>query len=397
MKKIFLLLFICFTFGAHSQTNPSSQTFVLVHGAWHGGWCWQDVSRILRADGNLVYTPTLSGLGEHKNTPADAVDLQTHIADIVNLIELEDLHNVVLVGHSYAGAVIAGVADHIPERLSKLVFLDAMVVKDGESALSIQPKETQDFMNKLVVQKQNVPPVSVAEFGVSDSIKMKWANARLTPQPYKTFIQKQELKHPFGNGVPLVYIACINPQLPVIKRLSDEVKQNPQWKFFTLNTGHDAMLTVPKELSDLLISLANSKNSNPDNSMSTKNKVNKFYEILSGKSKDSMESIFADEVDWNLPGNAAKFPWVGKRKTKAEVLEFFKLLSEHIQPEKFEVEFIACNGENAVAVGHLTSTILKYHKSFSTEFTAIFKVVDNKIVKYHFMEDSYTLNEMMKE
>lgn len=107
-----------------AQSNAEPPVFVLVHGAWHGGWCWQDVSRQMTAKGYRVYTPTLSGLGERKNVVNESINLDTHISDIINLIEMEDLHNVVLIGHSYAGAVIAGVADSIPARLNKLVFLD---------------------------------------------------------------------------------------------------------------------------------------------------------------------------------------------------------------------------------------------------------------------------------
>ncbi|MFT4033451.1 MAG: alpha/beta hydrolase, partial [Siphonobacter sp.] len=123
-----ITLFLAGTNIVFARNKTDKPVFVLVHGAWHGGWCWQDVSQNLREKKYLVYTPTLSGLGEHKNTTNDNINLQTHITDIINLIEMDDLRNVILVGHSYAGTVIAGVADSIPERLSKLVYLDAMIV-----------------------------------------------------------------------------------------------------------------------------------------------------------------------------------------------------------------------------------------------------------------------------
>jgi pimeloyl-ACP methyl ester carboxylesterase len=238
----------------NAQEAEKNPVYVLVHGAWHGGWCWQKVSKNLRTDGAEVFTPTLSGLGEHKNTLNQNINLDTHIEDIVNLIVMEDLHNVVLVGHSYAGTVIAGVADRIPERLSKLIFLDAMIVEDGESALSVHPKEAQVLSEKSSKNSNglSVPPFPVQAFGVNDPKDQKWVSERLTPQPYKTFTQPLRLKNVYGNHLPLIYIACTNPQMPVLKTFSDRVKEDENWQHYSLNTGHDAMVTVPDELSALL-------------------------------------------------------------------------------------------------------------------------------------------------
>lgn len=128
----------------------------------------------------------------------------------------------------------------------------------------------------------------------------------------------------------------------------------------------------------------------------TRATVAEFYRIQSGKKDGSMAALFADTVDFDLPGNEEKFPWVGKRHSKKEVEDYFKILYQHIKSEKFDVEFIAVNGENAVAVGRLSSVILKYDKVFNAQFINIFKVHNGKIVKYHFIEDSYRLNEEMK-
>lgn len=128
----------------------------------------------------------------------------------------------------------------------------------------------------------------------------------------------------------------------------------------------------------------------------TKAVIDEFFQIQLGKKQGNLADLFADSVDFDLPGNEEKFPWVGKRNTKKEVEDFFKVLYQNIKSEKFEVEFIAINGENAVAVGQLSSVILKYNKVFSTQFVNIFKVRNGKIVKYHFMEDSFRLNEEMK-
>lgn len=238
----------------NAQPIVKHPVFVLVPGAWHGGWAWHKVSAGLRAKGEVVYTPTLSGLGEHKNTVNNQIDLDTHIADLVNLIEMEDLHDVILVGHSYAGAVIAGVADRIPERLNKLVFLDAMIVENGQSALTIQPKEVQEALYKVAKKNggSSVPSWPADAFGVTDREDAKWVNARLTAQPFKTFTQPLTLKHPFGNNLPLIYIACTNPMLPIVKEISARIEKDKNWKYYTLNTGHDAMVTQPKEVITLL-------------------------------------------------------------------------------------------------------------------------------------------------
>lgn len=127
----------------------------------------------------------------------------------------------------------------------------------------------------------------------------------------------------------------------------------------------------------------------------TKKVVDEFYDIQSGRKQGSLAELFADSVDFDLPGNEQKFPWVGKRQTKKEVEDYFEVLFQNIKSEKFTVEYIAIQGEHAVAVGQLSSVILKYNKTFNTQFVNIFKVRDGKIVKFHFMEDNYRLNEEM--
>lgn len=170
---------------------------------------------------------------------------------------MEDLHDVVLVGHSYAGTVIAGVADRIPERLSKLVFLDAMIVKNGQSAFSVQPKQTQDFILKEAEKDKNltVPAFPPEAFGITNTKEIKWVKEKLTPQPYKTFTQPLILKHPFGNHLPLVYIACTNPEMAVLQKFSAETQNSKEWRHYKLHSGHDAMIIMPKELTSLLKSI----------------------------------------------------------------------------------------------------------------------------------------------
>lgn len=256
----FMLILVIAALSINAQTTQKQPVFVLVHGAFHGGWCWQNVSKELRAKGDMVYTPTLSGLAERKHTLNDQIDLNTHITDIVNFIIAEDLHQVVLVGHSYGGAVIAGVADRIPERLSRLVFLDAMLMENGQSALDVSPEDIKKYFIKAATDNDNglsIPYFTSDFFGVTNPKDIKWVNDRLTNQPFKTFSQPLVLKNPFGNHKPLVYIACAKPELRAIQPFADRTKRRKNWKYLELKTGHDAMITMPVALSDMLQTLSN--------------------------------------------------------------------------------------------------------------------------------------------
>jgi pimeloyl-ACP methyl ester carboxylesterase len=257
IKLFYLVLFLgSTTIKTYAQQDNKSNTYVLIHGAFHGGWCWQMVGKELRSKGNTVYTPTLSGQGERKNTLDTNINLQTHIQDVVNTIVMEDLHDVILVGHSYAGAIIAGVADRIPERLSKLIFLDALIVENGQSANDLNPADVVEGFKKASIKNDNglsIPILSSEFFGVTDSATIKWANAKLTNQPYRTFSQKLVLRNPYGNNIPITYIACIGPELRAIQRSVDIAKAKKGWKYLEINTGHDAMLTKPVNLAKLLL------------------------------------------------------------------------------------------------------------------------------------------------
>lgn len=252
-----VLLLMGINFSANAQNKQEKPVFVLVHGAWHGGWCWQKVSEKLRTEGDMVYTPTSSGQGEHKNTLNKDIDLNTHIEDIVNLIVMEDLHHVILVGHSYAGAVIAGVADRIPERLAKLVYLDALIVENGQSLFDVSPKDSRDHFTMTAMDFDkglSIPSPPSTWFGVTDSVDIHWTNNRLTSQPYKTFTQSLVLKNPYGNNIPLIYIACTKPELTVLEQFAAKAKNDKAWKYYELKTGHDAMISMPAKLAALLSS-----------------------------------------------------------------------------------------------------------------------------------------------
>lgn len=240
-------------------------TFVLVHGAWHGGWCWSRVAERLRAAGHAVYTPTLTGLGERRHLLSPQVNLDTHIDDVVNLLTWEELDNVVLVGHSYAGIVISGVADRARDRLGQLVFLDSLLLEPGKSLFS-------DFPPEVVAQRLQTiretgagvgaaPALPPSGFGVKDPADAAWVQRRMTPQPVGTYLQPLILRAPLGNGLPKTYIECNVDPISTLEPTKARIRADPGWQVRTLASGHDAMIIAPGPLSDMLREISDSPRS----------------------------------------------------------------------------------------------------------------------------------------
>lgn len=237
--------------------STESQTFVLVHGAWHGGWCWREVAAMLRAAGHQVFTPTMTGLGERAHLLRADTGLSTCIADICAVIDAEELSDVVLVGHSFGGVVISGVADRIAARLRQLVYLDALVVQGGRSALSVFPPEVQRERSKTIdAEGWRIAIPDASKFGVSDPQHVAWLERRLTPQPLKAYTEPLMLGHALGNGLRKTYVAVTEPAYAPLAQVRDWVRAQPDWAYRELQAGHDAMLTSPDALADLLCELA---------------------------------------------------------------------------------------------------------------------------------------------
>jgi pimeloyl-ACP methyl ester carboxylesterase len=230
-------------------------TFVLVHGAFHGGWCWRDVTAELRAAGHEVFAPTLTGLGERSHLASPAVDLSMHIRDVANLIEWEDLREVVLVGHSYGGMVITGVADRLADRLAALVYLDALVPQDRQCVLDLQPPERRASILEEVAANGGWfwPCRTAAFYGVPDPARQAWVDGKCTPQPFHTLFERLRLGSPAGGKVSRkLYILCAAPPLPYLRKFYDGAVVSPGWEARELATGHDAMITQPLILAGLL-------------------------------------------------------------------------------------------------------------------------------------------------
>jgi pimeloyl-ACP methyl ester carboxylesterase len=234
--------------------------FVLVHGGWHGGWCWRKVVPLLRGAGHEVYTPTLTGLGERAHLANPDVGLDTHIQDVVGLLEYENLHDVVLVGHSLAGGVISGVADRFAERIAHLVYLDASVLRDGECDLDAVRPEERAWLETRVRTEGGwmvAPPKKNHPFGVTDETDANWVNSRLTPHPLRAFTDRLYLSNRAGFPGRRTYIFCTAGTEGMESSPSvDRARTEPGWRFLELDAAHDAMVTAPQELSNLLLSLS---------------------------------------------------------------------------------------------------------------------------------------------
>lgn len=242
-----------------AAAQTSARTFVLVHGAWHGGWCWSRVADRLRAAGHQVFTPTQTGLGERKHLLSKDITLDTFRNDIVNVIEAEELSKIVLVGHSFGGLAISGVADVMPERIRHLVYLDSLMVEGGKSPFDCLPADVVAARRKLAEESSgglSLPNPPPSAFGVSDAEDTEWVKRRLTPHPLSTYTSKQNIKGPVGNHLPRTYVHCTGPSYGALQASRDWVKAQQGWRFAEIATGHDAMVTSPDELARLLIGVS---------------------------------------------------------------------------------------------------------------------------------------------
>lgn len=233
-------------------------TYLLVHGAWHGGWCWRRVAPLLRGAGREVFALTLTGLGERAHLAHPGVDLELHIRDVLGVLEYEDLEQVVLVGHSYAGMVIRGVAERAAGRLAHLVYLDAFIPRDGQSLSDLLPPEGWERMRAAAQAEGDgwrIPPFPVQAFGVTADADVQWVGPKLVAQPAGTFRQPVRLAGGAAETLPRTFIYCSKPAMGTFDQFLETVRSGG-WRYRELATGHDAMVTEPEQLADLLLEVA---------------------------------------------------------------------------------------------------------------------------------------------
>ncbi len=236
-------------------------TYVLSHGAWHGGWCWSRVAPILRAAGHDVHTPTLAGMGEHAHLASKQITLDTHVEDVVNYLETYELKDVVLVGHSYGCPIITWAADRLDGsgRIARLIYLDGSVPNDGDGWFSSNKPEQIAARNKAAKDAGGltIPCPDAAAFGLTDPADIAWVARRLRPHPHGCYLSTMRMPNfVAGRGIkvlPRTYIDCVKPFYSDFNGTKDRVKADPGWKYVAIDTGHDAMVSAPEELANLLL------------------------------------------------------------------------------------------------------------------------------------------------
>jgi pimeloyl-ACP methyl ester carboxylesterase len=234
----------------------SSKTFVLVHGAWHGGWCWCRVADRLRASGHIVFTPTLTGLGERAHLLHPDINLSLHVADVLGLIKCERLNNIVLVGHSYGGFVISGVAEAVANKISSIVFLDAFIPDNGESLLDVVQPAVQDVIQDVLDRGDTTVPVrDAAAFKVNEKDR-PWVDSLATPQPIGTMTEKITLTGARERVATKAYIRAAGYPNVSFDKACARTKADRSWRTYEVPCGHDVMIDKPDRLAEILLEVA---------------------------------------------------------------------------------------------------------------------------------------------
>jgi pimeloyl-ACP methyl ester carboxylesterase len=241
---------------ASAQAQASGKTFVLVHGAWHGGWCWRRVADLLQKQGHKVFTPTMTGLGERSHLIDAKVNLATHITDIVNVIKWEGLRDIVLVGHSYGGCIISGVAEQMGGSIGSIVFLDAFVPENGDTLATKASQPVREAIAGLVEKGETaMKPVSAAVFRVNEKDRA-WVDAMCTPHPVATLTDKITITGARDRIAKKAYIRAKGyPSVP-FDGFQERLKADAGWRVYELPCGHDIMVDMPDRLSEILVEAA---------------------------------------------------------------------------------------------------------------------------------------------
>jgi pimeloyl-ACP methyl ester carboxylesterase len=240
-------------------------TFVLVHGAWHGGWCWRDTAKALRAAGHEVHAPTHTGVGQRAHLASEAITLETHVRDVVGCIEAEELNDVILCGHSYGGMVISAVADRLGDRIKALSYLDAFVPAHGDSlngllAKALAPEVAAQFLGAFrgaALDKHSglMQPIPAEMFNVTAS-KRGWVDRRCVPQALATFEMPILLKGGTNPAVKRQYILADGWDPSPFRYFAQQCNGQRDWEVVKMPCGHDVMVDMPDELAQQLIRLA---------------------------------------------------------------------------------------------------------------------------------------------
>ena len=232
-------------------------TYVLIHGAWHGGWAWRTVAPMLRRAGHEVYAPSLTGMGDRSHLLRPEIDLELHIADVVTLLEAHDLADVILLGHSYGGMVVTGAADRAAKRIRRLVYFDAFVPENGrclfDYVMAAVPERAAGFRKQGEASGFVDPPPN-AVWGHTDAKVIEWIKPREVRMPFRTQIQPLRLSNEAAlKRIPKTFVHCTSPATGTFDQFAAKCRNDPAWRFHEVKSGHDAMILQPQAVADLLL------------------------------------------------------------------------------------------------------------------------------------------------
>jgi len=239
------------------KPRSTQKTFVLVHGAWHGGWCWLRVATLLEGSGHRVLTPTLTGLAERSHLLSRDINLDTHIADVVNVFKWQDLEDVCLVVHSYGGFPGSGAVEQIGQCISSVVWLDAAKPHNGWSVLNVLPQEARQAFLDADEKRQSAMPAPPAEAFLVNDKDQAWVNSKLTPQPLLSYLQPIKLGGALNRVPRKTYIRATKLAFPAFDQAMTECKAEGSWRVLeTTVAGHDVMIDAPEWLADTLLQVS---------------------------------------------------------------------------------------------------------------------------------------------
>ena len=232
------------------------KSFVLVHGAWRGGWAWRRVADLLAARGHKVFAPTMTGLGERSHLMDRSIDLTTHVADVVNVIKWEGLHDIVLCGHSYAGFVISGVAEQAGDAIGSIMFLDAFIPENGNAMIDITSQATRDLIRAAADRGDLTVPFRPASFfGVNEN-DQAWMDRLCVPHPLATMVETIALTGAVDRIAKKAYVRAGNYPNPGFDAALAKATANPAWRTYVVPCGHDVMVDMPERLAAILEEVA---------------------------------------------------------------------------------------------------------------------------------------------
>jgi pimeloyl-ACP methyl ester carboxylesterase len=247
----------CNTLATGSSNKPKN--YVLIHGAWHGAWAWSKAAPLLRQAGHNVWTPTLSGLGERSHVAPGTSGLAIHVQDIVSLLLMEDLRDVVLVGHSYAGCVVSGVLGARTGRVAHAIYVDAFVPMQGQAMANFLPPPVKADFERLAAQNATVPPPPAASWaerwGLTDPTLLAWAQPRMKPQAALSFTEAVQ-GDPMADSVRRTYLKCTANPNPQFKNIAEGIKKDSRFKYTEVDGHHNVMLINPQQFVSSLISIS---------------------------------------------------------------------------------------------------------------------------------------------